>query len=310
MLKVLAHIQNITINELILFNKYLGKDVYVINVYRNPIERKISSFFEKIGSYHFNTEDRLVNMYKINKVINRFNDIFSHIGLGDHFLDKYDIINPPAFDYQKKYLLIKQNDINYITLRLKDSLLWGPILTNIFGFKICIVKDYESKNKPIKDLYNNFKQHYKIPKNLLDDIMQCKNFNYYFSEEEKNKYFNEWFIKSSEPRLSYTLDQYKLYEEITISNSHYDYVQFDHYIDEGCICKACKLKRAEIASKLLRGIENLNDRIVHTEAKSELIDKRVVRVNKINQAIRNLPKKTAGKNFKQEMLNVVKGRRF
>ena len=31
MLKVLGHINGITINEIILFNKYLGKDVYAIN---------------------------------------------------------------------------------------------------------------------------------------------------------------------------------------------------------------------------------------------------------------------------------------
>ena len=45
MLKVLGHINGITINEIILYNKHLGKDVYVIDVYRSPIERKISAFF-------------------------------------------------------------------------------------------------------------------------------------------------------------------------------------------------------------------------------------------------------------------------
>ena len=45
MLQVLGHIKGITINEIILFNKYLKKDVYVINIYSSPIERKISYFF-------------------------------------------------------------------------------------------------------------------------------------------------------------------------------------------------------------------------------------------------------------------------
>ena len=34
--------------------KLLGKNVYVIDVYRSPIECKISTFFEKVGVYHFN----------------------------------------------------------------------------------------------------------------------------------------------------------------------------------------------------------------------------------------------------------------
>ena len=61
-----------------------------------------------------------------------------------------------------------ENKIKYITLRLKDSNEWGRILTNIFGFTISIIKDYESSNKPIKELYSKFKLFYKIPINLLN----------------------------------------------------------------------------------------------------------------------------------------------
>jgi hypothetical protein len=157
-------------------------------------------------------------------------------------------------------------------------------------------------------MYNLFKNNYRIPKNLLTDIMQCRHFNYYYSEEEKTKYYNEWLTKSSNERKSYSLEQYKLYEEITIENSHFDYVQFDHYRDEGCICKACNLKRAEIASKIMRGI-NATERLVHIEARTELLEKRVAQVNKINQTIHNIPPKVRGKDFKHEMSNVVKMRR-
>ena len=178
MLKVLANINNITINEIILFNKYLGKDVYVINVYRSPIERKISVFFEKIASYHFNNYDNQVNKYKLTKVINRFNNIFPYIGLGDHFIDKYNINIPSNFDYNNKYSVVNENNIKYITLRLKDSNEWGRILTNIFGFHICTIKDYESSNKPINHLYNQFNTHYKIPINLLNELLHDKYLNY------------------------------------------------------------------------------------------------------------------------------------
>lgn len=310
MLKVLAHIQNVTVNELILFNKYLGKDVYVINVYRSPIERKISAFFEKIGSYHFNNEDSKINRYNIVKVINRFNNIFPYIGLGDHFIDKYNINYPDKFNIINKYLLVKENDISYITLRLKDSDSWGTILSNIFGFNIHTIKDYESDKKAIKDLYRLFKMNYRIPKNFLKNIKNCKYLNYYYSNEEINSYYNEWTVKSDLEREGYSSEEYKLYEKITIENSHFDHVQFDHYMDEGCVCKACNLKRAEMASKIMRKIP-VTERLVHTEARTEFLEKRVVQVNKINQAIHNLPNKVSGgKDFKREMSNVVKGRRI
>lgn len=309
MLKVLAHIQNITVNELILFNKYLGKDVYVINIYRSPIERKISTFFEKIGSYHFNNEDAKVNKYNVVKVINRFNNIFPYIGLGDHFIDNYNIKYPEKFDFTNKYLLVRENDISYITLRLKDSDIWGTIFTNIFGFNIHAIKDYESNKKPIKDLYIQFKNNYRIPKNLLKNILECKYLNYYYSTEEINTYYNDWYYRSTDERESYSFEQYKLYEEITIENSHFDYVQFDHYMDEGCVCKACNFKRTEMATKIMRRIP-VTERLVHTEARTEFLEKRVVQVNRINEVIHNLPKKVRGKDFKKDMSNLVKGRRI
>jgi len=308
MLHVLSNIKDITVNEIILFNKYLGKEIYVVNVYRSPIERKISVFFEKIGSYHFNAEDSEVNKYNITKVINRFNNIFPWIGNGDHFIDKYNIQIPNKFDFINNYLLVNENGITYITLRLKDSNDWGRILTNIFKFNIRTIKDYESKNKPIKDLYNAFQFNYKIPINLLNNIVNDKYLKYYYSEDEINKYYNEWLSKSSPERESYTYEEYKIYENITIENCHTDKIQLDHYFDEGCKCKACSIKRLETISKILRGVE-VKNRIVHTEAKSELIQKRVISANKINHFI-NQQKNPSGKNFKNEMKLVIsKGNR-
>lgn len=309
MLRVLANITDITINEIILFNRYLGKEVYVINVFRSPIERKISTFFEKIGCYHFNVEDEIVNRYNITKVINRFNSIFPWIGNGDHFIDKYGIKIPERFDYNNKYVLVVENDVKYITLRLKDSNEWGRILTNIFGFNIRTIKDYESSNKPIKDLYNTFKSNYKIPINLLDEIKNDKYLNYYYSIDEINNYYNEWLVKSVEKKDSYTYQEYKVYENISIENCHIDKIQNDHYLDEGCTCKACSIKRLETIGKILNGIE-VKDRIVHVEAKNELIQKRVVRANRINNIISKIPPKIRGKDFKGDMRSIVsKGNR-
>jgi hypothetical protein len=308
MLKVLGNISEITINELILYNKYLGKDVYVINVYRSPIERKISVFFEKIGSFHFNNQDDIVNTYNIIKVIERFNNIFPWIGIGDHFMDKYNIQIPKTFDYNNKYTLVIENGIKYITLRLKDSNEWGNILTNILGFKINIIKDYESSNKPIRDLYNLFKSSYKIPKNLLDEQMNDIYLKYYYSQAEIQKYYNEWLIKSTTLRNSYTKEQFMLYEQITIENSYFEKIQLDHYFDEGCICSACCIKRVETISKIIRGVE-VKERIFHTDAKIELIQKKVIRANKltekINNIIKRMPPKPRGKNFNSEMHNIV-----
>lgn len=307
MLRILSNISGVTVNEIIQFNRHLGKDVYVIDVYRSPVERKISAYFEKVGVYHFNTSDENVNSYNVNTVINRFNKIFQHIANGDHFMDVYNIPLPQTFDFDKKYLLQEYNGIKYIKLRLKDASSWSDILTNIFSIKICAIKDYESINKPIKDLYMKFKEQYRVPSNFLSEIMNCRYLNYYYSPSEIQEYIGQWNIKSTISFTPYTENEYKMYEELTIENAHLDYIQVNHYMDEGCLCKACFIKRQQMASKIILG-KPVTERLIHSEAKNELITMRVEkanRINAINSSIRPLPK-GGRKDFRRDMNNIVR----
>ncbi len=310
MLRIFSNISGITVNEIIQFNKHLGRDVYVIDVYRSPIERKISAYFEKVGVYHFNTSDENVNNYNINKVINRFNKIFPHIANGDHFMDVYNIPLPVIFNFKTKYLLQEHNGIKYIKLRLKDSNIWSDILTNIFGKKICSIKDYESTNKPIKELYIKFKENYKIPSNFLSEITNCRYLNYYYSPSEIQEYINQWKQKISPEFIPYTENDYKMYEELTLENAHLDYIQVNHYIDEGCLCKACFIKRQQISTQIING-QQVTDRVIHSEAKNELIVKRVEKANYINKHNASLQPIIRGgrKDFKSEMNNIVRNNR-
>ena len=311
MLKVLGHINGITVNEIILYNKYLGKDVYVIDIYRSPIEHKISAYFEKIGAYHFNNTDENVNKYNIQMVINRFNKVLPYLANGDHFMDKYQIPIPDHFDFQKKYLLVINNGIKYIKLRLKDTSSWNNILTNLLGSKICIIKDYESTNKPIKKLYLAFKSTYRIPQNLLNEIMVDKYFKYFYSSNEQADYYRQWQQLSTSDFSSYTPDQFKMYEDLSLENSHIDYIQLSHYMDEGCNCEACNIKRYSIANKIMSGLQlTLLDRIKHNEAKNQMFAKRIIHANKINEVIKSLPlrQQKRGKDFKQDMTNIVNGK--
>jgi hypothetical protein len=310
MLRIFTNISDITVNEIIQFNKHLGRDIYVIDVYRSPIERKISAYFEKVGVYHFNTSDKNVNNYDITKIINRFNKIFPHIANGDHYMDIYNIPLIQTFDFQNKYLLQEHNGIKYIKLRLNDSNYWSDILTNIFGKKICAIKDYESTNKPIKDIYKRFKDNYKIPSNFLSEIINCRYLNYYYSPTEIQEYVNNWSKKATDFFISYTENEYRMYEELTLENAHLDYIQVNHYIDEGCLCKACFIKRKQLAIQIING-QQVTERIIHSEAKNELIVKRVEKANYINTHNASIQPIIRGgrKNFNSEMNNIVRNNR-
>jgi len=285
MLRVLGNITNITINEIILYNHFIGKEVYVIDVYRSPIERKISTFFEKIDCYHFNNFCHEVNKYDIHKFFNRFDKIFPYIGNGDHFIDTYDISIPSQFNFEEKFLHIKEDGVHYIKLRLKDSELWGTILTNILKEQVKVIKDYETVNKTIKDSYLRFKENYRLPINFLDDLDKCPYLNYYYSESEKNEYLNEWKEKSKDRVSSFTSDEYKLYEYISRENNHLDIIQQRHYLDDGCRCKGCRIKRFNTRQKILNG-ETKIDSIIHEDVKSDILVSRINIINKI-RSIKN-----------------------
>lgn len=294
MLQVLGNIKNLTINDIISYNQSIGKEVYVIDVYRSPIERKISTFFEKIDSYHFNNVCSEINKYNMDRVINRFNKIFPYIGTGDHFLDTYNIPIPETFDHDTKYLLVEHQGIRYIKLRLKDSGIWDTILSKLLSVNIRIITDYETVNKPIKECYLKFKEEYKIPLNFLEELAKCKHLNYYYSKEEVKEYIDQWSAKRGDAFESFTKDEYNIYEYISLENSHMDTVQSRHYLDEGCICKACSIKRYKITQKILKG-ELVDEVIIHEDAKNELMFNRLERVKKVNQLINVFAKGSAKK---------------
>ena len=287
MLHFFTGINSITINEIIQYNSYVGKNVYVIDVYRTPIERKFSEFFEKISPYHFNNSEENINKYSVKRITDRFNKVFPYLSLGDHYIDKYNIPIPESFDNSNKFLNIKYNNVNYIKLRLKDSDKWGQILSKILGTEIIIINDYETNNKVIGKLYSRFKNEYKLPINYFEMIKNDKYLLFYYSEEERNNYLNIWKNKLSESILPYTESEYLFYVNLNLENQVYIDFQSEHYIDNGCLCKGCLFKRRQIFEKAKKGII-IKEKINHNEIVNDIIDnKKKIIANKINNTNKN-----------------------
>jgi hypothetical protein len=278
MLKVLCGIENLTVNEIIQYNKYLGKNVYVVDIYRSPIEHKISVFFEKAASYHLNNTEEKVNAYPLVKVVDRFNNLFPHLNRSDYYKEVYNIPFPDSFDFERKFLLQEINGIKYIKLRLKDAGEWDSILNNIFQTTVKIVKDYETEKKPIKDIYKQFKENYKIPSNFFQLLENCNELKYYYSPEERIEYLNSWGSRQTEASTPFAENEYILYNKITLENQHIGEVQRNHYIDVGCSCVGCTRKRRVMVYKLSIG-ESVEETIDHNKANGEY--KRLVYQNRI-----------------------------
>ena len=288
MLNVLTGINNVKINDIINYLSNNGKKVYVIDIYRTPIERKMSEFFEKISPYHFNNTEENINKYSINRISDRFNKLFPHLENGDHYMDKYNISEIIPFDFNKKYTIQEKNGISYIKLRLCDSKLWGNILSSILQTDVIIISDYKTESKGIGTLYKNFKREYKIPSNFIENIKNCKYLNFYYNEEERNNYLNIWNHRLCESIIPYSKSEYDFYINLCLENQYINDIQIEHYIDNGCFCELCREKRKDIFFRAKNG-ETQFEKIIHIEAVNEKIlvtQKKISEVFKLK--IRNI----------------------
>jgi len=163
------------------------KNIYIIDSYRTPIERRLSSFFQHLTNEELEyTYDKIENM--IDHVIYEIEDYTSINEVLDHF----DLPRFSTFDFNKKYNLLKYKNINFIKLRFQDINEWEHILTDIFKKPIKIHKENISDSKIYSNLYKEIKNKYKIPEYMIDYIKNDTESKIYLSEEEFNNYINYW----------------------------------------------------------------------------------------------------------------------
>lgn len=285
MLSVLTDINNVTVNEIINYISQKGVNVYVIDVYRTPIERRMSEYFEKLAPYHFNNSEENINDYSLKRITDRFNKLFPHLANGDHYCDKYDIANPTQFDFEKKYTIQILNNIKYIKLRLDDSKLWSNILSTIFKQEVVLINDYQTTDKDICELYKRFKDEYKIPANYLELVKGCRYLKFYFSDEERKQYIQKWESKiQSSFVMSYTSDEYKFYMNLCLENQYINDIQTEHYIDNGCLCLYCSKMRKDIFNRAKNG-ETHFEKIIHHDAVNKGLTQKINKLTILNKII-------------------------
>jgi hypothetical protein len=243
--------------DIINYNESLGREIFVFDIYRDPIERKMSEFFGKLASFHFNAEINEIENYCMERLSKRFNNIFPYIGKDDHFLEKYvPIFNdiPKRFDFSKKVLHIKKNNINFLKIRLRDYENWNNILSPILKINIYPIVDNRRVTLELKDLYTKFKNEYKIPTNLFDLVKNDKSFTYYLSPEEGFNYVKKYKNRLTSDCEHFSIEQYNAYTFVSSENQKNIDIESDHYFDEGCQCDYCQQIRATTIFRLQKGL--------------------------------------------------------
>lgn len=184
-----------------LFNsiKYssLNKKVYIIDVYRTPIERKMSSFFENIRHHIPEYKNKscevlidIFNTYLIKNSIEEYHSI-------NEILDEHKIEHFKKFDFQKRYNIKEVGNLVFIKLLFNDIKTWNILLSDIFNKKIILHNNNLTENKEVYELYKEFKTKYIVPKAYIESIlMNDIEFKIYNTQEEQYNYINNWLSKS------------------------------------------------------------------------------------------------------------------
>lgn len=207
--------QYIETRQIHYFNKNMLKNkTLVINITRNLFDRNISALFESINSKpnknsfiipcngkHIRegcllyTEKRNINdiaMFFRNININKLLKI-RYTKWYSYFNEQLNIdIFSDEFDFEKKYAIYETPNITTIILRFEDISEWNTILGNIFTNNIKFKNSNLTSNKPIYNLYNNFKKKYKYSK---EEITLIKNIDFmkkFYTNEEIDNFIKKY----------------------------------------------------------------------------------------------------------------------
>jgi hypothetical protein len=166
--------------------------IYIIDSYRTPIERKISSFFENIDTHLPN-----YNQLSIQEIIDVFNNQYLYTLEEYHSINEvlshYNIPLFNNFNYEQKYNMIQKDNKIFIKLLFKDINDWSNILSKIFNKNIIMYNDNLSENKRIYNLYKQFKEKYKVPLHYIyNKLIHDVEFSIYNTSGEQEEYINKW----------------------------------------------------------------------------------------------------------------------
>jgi len=190
-----------TAREIILHNMKNHDNIYIIDSYREPIERGIASFFQ-----HLNIYIPEWSTMSIDELINKFNEMKCYTYDTYHsYHESFSIFGLSTdikYDFERGYYMTKYENVTFLKLRLKDSHMWENIIQKNIDPKFKLINSNigELKGEEGK-IYKLFKEKYKIPKEYLEqlkDPLDVSNIEMkkMMSEKEIEDYFNCWYSKS------------------------------------------------------------------------------------------------------------------
>ena len=175
-----------------------NKKLYIIDSYRTPIERKMSSFISRlphhVPDYSERTVEELVDL--CNEIVDskRRDRLFLKQAI-DKIMIEYGVEPFDTFDFEKGYVIKEKDNLIFVKILFSDINKWGTILSEIFHKQIVLQSGNLTKNKEWSWLYDEFKSKYKISESDLNTIAEDVNFKTFTPQAQREKYLKYWSEK-------------------------------------------------------------------------------------------------------------------
>jgi hypothetical protein len=161
------------------------EEITLIDVYRPPIERKLSMFFKNIMN---NSNLREKTVEDLNSAFcYYFKNINGYNHYSNFIIPKYKL-NIPNFDFEKGYVKVTQGKITYVKILFSDIHRWGDILSEVFKKKIRIYED----NITTKQKYKETRDCLRINKIIYNFIIKDPYLKKNMTELDRENYLNFW----------------------------------------------------------------------------------------------------------------------
>jgi hypothetical protein len=165
-----GHPKHGDVKKLITENSKKFDKIYIIDSYREPFERGISSFFQNIDKHCPNWRSMSVD-----EVINFFNENNLYLlDIYHSYHESWGYFNIPidvSFDFEKGYIIREHENMVFVKTRLKEAHRWNQIFSEVFGSDINFNYENDSSDKDYFTLYSEFKQKYKLPQEIKNNFL-------------------------------------------------------------------------------------------------------------------------------------------
>lgn len=179
-------------------------ELKVITAVREPISQFVSAIFQNIEA-HFphlidvdgNWKEEEITQYLYNRLIN-YNLKAPSQNCNWFDAEFQPALNIDIYEYDFKpqlgYLMLNQNQLDVLVLKLEMSQIWGEVLGKFLdrASPIKLVQRNFADNKKYKQAYKQVISQLRLPSSVLKTIYSSKYCQYFYTPEEIDRFIERW----------------------------------------------------------------------------------------------------------------------